>query len=255
MEVGFSYGLLTGTGRTLEGFLKSCRSISHFQMGDYGFFIFLIIGFLILWLLWIFCAPAEITPDNLKVNSKVKAEVIHPAPREEDPSRPEVKTPNAVGNKYLDCVAFDGGKPSLGERVCKNYLESRFGVPFKHCRPLFLKNPDTGHNLELDLYSPELRLAVEYQGILHYRYPNWRHDTPAQFAKQIKHDRFKKAMCERVGVYLICVPCHEVGLPTKDIPNYIEDRLPERLKNWILPDRGDYRSPSTIIDSDPRDAS
>ena len=61
---------------------------------------------------------------------------------------------------------------SKGETECRKVLESIFGKPFPSSRPDFLRNPVTGgiHNLELDCYNHELGLAVEYNGIQHYKF-------------------------------------------------------------------------------------
>ena len=66
---------------------------------------------------------------------------------------------------------------SKGEKECRKVLENLFNKPFSKSRPDFLRNPVTGgnFNLELDCYNQELSLAVEYNGIQHYKYVPYFH--------------------------------------------------------------------------------
>lgn len=116
---------------------------------------------------------------------------------------------------------------SKGETICKDYLEKKFKVPFVSERPDWLKNPLTGSNLELDLYNKDLKLAVEYNGIQHYKFPNRYHTTEDQFEDQKIKDRLKEQMCKDQGVDLIVVP---YDLKDYDIPIHIYKNLPLRLK-------------------------
>jgi hypothetical protein len=98
------------------------------------------------------------------------------------------------------------GKKSKGEKECCRVLEEVFGKPFFTVRPNFLKNPETGKNLELDCFNPELKLAVEYNGIQHYKYPNFTGMSEEAFKAQLRRDLFKKEMCREKGITLIIVP-------------------------------------------------
>jgi hypothetical protein len=51
---------------------------------------------------------------------------------------------------------------------CHIILEILTGRQFMSVRPYWLKNPETGRNLELDCYNEEYRLALEYNGVQHY---------------------------------------------------------------------------------------
>jgi hypothetical protein len=76
----------------------------------------------------------------------------------------------------------------------------------RNIRPDFLRNPETGKALELDCYDEEYNIAVEYNGIQHYKYPSAFHKTEKQFYDQLYRDRLKKKLCDDSGVYLIPVP-------------------------------------------------
>jgi len=115
---------------------------------------------------------------------------------------------------------------SKGEDICRRVMEEIYGVPFKKARPDFLKNPETGYNLELDCYNEELGLAVEYNGEQHYRYPNRFNKDFSEFIKQVRRDQFKVEMCDLNGVYLITVP---YNVPHDKIRDYILYYLPENV--------------------------
>lgn len=87
--------------------------------------------------------------------------------------------------------------------VLQNILETEIQ---RNVRPDFLKNPETGCNLELDCFAEEYAIAVEYNGIQHYKYPSAFHSSETQFLKQVQRDRLKKRLCDEAGVYLIPVP-------------------------------------------------
>jgi len=103
-------------------------------------------------------------------------------------------------------TCFKSAKKSKGELLCKKAIEEIYGVPFYCVRPDFLKNPETGRNLELDLYNDDLKIAVEYNGIGHYVYPNPFHKTKEDFLNQVRRDQFKIETCDQNGIYLISVP-------------------------------------------------
>jgi hypothetical protein len=60
-------------------------------------------------------------------------------------------------------------------------------------RPDWLKNPNTGYNLEIDIYFPNLKLGIECNGGLH------------ELDSQIKRDIIKRELCIKEGVNLISI--------------------------------------------------
>ena len=99
-------------------------------------------------------------------------------------------------------------KDSSGEIECRKVLEEIFKVPFKKARPDFLNNPVTGgdFNLELDCYSPDLNLAVEYNGQQHYKFIPFFHKNKESFYNQKYRDELKRRMCKDNMITLIEVP-------------------------------------------------
>lgn len=120
---------------------------------------------------------------------------------------------------------------SKGERICCMTMEKIYGVEFKSHWPNWLVNPETGRKMELDCYNEELKIAVEYQGIQHYEFPNYiKNQTYQEFINQVRRDELKVRLCDENGVYLIVVP---YKISHEDIPAYITSRLPETIKNRI----------------------
>jgi hypothetical protein len=119
---------------------------------------------------------------------------------------------------------------SRGERLCKQTLERIYGLPFVTVRPSWLTNPETQEPLELDCYNDDLKIAVEYNGEQHYKWPNFTNQSYNQFINQVRRDKFKMELCEKLGVYLIIVP---YNIKYEKIPSYILSHLPEIIRNRI----------------------
>ena len=117
------------------------------------------------------------------------------------------------------------------ENHCRTTVENMFRRPFPTARPDFLKNPESGKNFELDMYNEELALAVEYNGVQHYVFPNVFQTDEAKFLEGLRHDDAKRRLCDSSGVYLIVVP---YTVHRDQIRAYIRERLPEDLKSIAL---------------------
>lgn len=115
-------------------------------------------------------------------------------------------------------------KDSKGEVECRRVLEQIFQKNFPKHRPDILNNPVTGgnHNLELDCYCPELRLAVEYNGVQHYKFVPYFHKNKEAFMNQKYRDELKRRMCRDNGINLIEVP---YTVKVEDIKQYITKKL------------------------------
>ena len=140
------------------------------------------------------------------------------------------KSPRTLALGEHTC--YKNNKPSKGETLCKQIIEEIYGVPFYCVRPNFLKNPETGRNLELDMYNDDLKIAIEYSGIGHYVFPNPFHKTKEDFLNQVRRDQYKVETCDKNGIYLITVP-YNVDVKYDKIKEYIEYYLPENYEKRI----------------------
>jgi hypothetical protein len=115
-------------------------------------------------------------------------------------------------------------KDSKGETECRRVLQKIFKKPFNKDRPDFLRNPVTGgnFNLELDCFSKEMKLAVEFQGQQHYKYIPFFHRNKEHFLNQKYRDDLKRRLCRDNGIKLIEVS-YTVKIP--DIENYMIKEL------------------------------
>lgn len=131
--------------------------------------------------------------------------------------------------EYIQTVCIDKPQVSKGEKVCRDTMEKIYGVPFTNQRPTWLKNI-TGHCLELDCYNEALKLAVEYNGEQHYKWPNYFHKTYKSFKDQLDRDQLKIKLCQDRGVHLIVVP---YNVSVSLIPAYIKQHLPEKIQQFL----------------------
>lgn len=95
---------------------------------------------------------------------------------------------------------------SKGEIECRRCLETIFKAPFPKARPAFLRNPVTGHCLEIDCYNSALKLGVEYNGQQHYSFTSFFHRNVEASTNQKYRDELKRRLCSENGIVLIEVP-------------------------------------------------
>ena len=110
------------------------------------------------------------------------------------------------------------------ELLAKYHLESIFNLPFYKIRPNFLRNEMTGRNLEIDLFNKDLGLAVEIQGIQHYKFSPRFHLSETQFHEQQKRDQMKALKCRNYGIKLIEIPYH---IKDHELRSFLIKRLKE----------------------------
>ena len=94
------------------------------------------------------------------------------------------------------------------ERYTKEIAETIIGKPFEKVRPGWLANK-SNNNLELDMYNDELKLAIEYNGIQHYKYEKFFHKSKEDFEARVAADELKVKLCKKNHVDLIVVPYTE----------------------------------------------
>lgn len=112
---------------------------------------------------------------------------------------------------------------SKGEVECRRVVEEATKQPFPKSRPNFMLNGVSGHNLELDCYNDDLKIAVEYNGEQHYKFIPYFHTNKDAFYNLKYRDDMKKRLCEENGIQLIIVP---YTVKHDEIEKYIKARLP-----------------------------
>lgn len=97
-------------------------------------------------------------------------------------------------------------------------------IPFKKVRPFWLKNPETGRNLEIDLYSEEYKLGFEYQED-HHCQPN----DFADYTVVRARDDLKVRRCKLLGIKLYQIPdCDDLKILRDAIFQALDHKVPEK---------------------------
>lgn len=113
---------------------------------------------------------------------------------------------------------------STGEVSVINFMDKVFKTQFKKVRPNWLVNPKTNKNLELDGYSQELGIAIEYGSHL-------KSSKSARFfsnQEYIKYkDELKIKLCKKQGIKLIHIHDLNFRSPTvkQDIYKTVANEL------------------------------
>lgn len=152
--------------------------------------------------------------------SQVSTSKVPTSESSSNDSPTEPVTSSSPCSNTTSCGKFE----SKGEKICRRVLEEHYGVAFPSIRPNWLKSGETKRNLELDCYNDELKLAVEYNGIQHYKWPNFTNQSKEAFFEQSRRDKFKVDRCRDLGIYLLIVP---YSVQHHLIPEYILSNLPE----------------------------
>lgn len=123
---------------------------------------------------------------------------------------------------------YTGRQPERWKREgeCRRILENIYGVPFTKEYPDWLVNDLTGHNLELDGYNPDLRIAFEHMGKQHYDPDDHFNKNDEEYKQMIYRDNLKARLCKENGVYLYVIP---YNIPFKDLENFIRHNSPEAV--------------------------
>lgn len=129
-----------------------------------------------------------------------------------------------------------GEKPnglSGTEEVAYSFLKEMFPNYriYKRNRKI-IKSPITGFYLELDFYIPKLKLAIELNGITHYK-PIYGKE---KFERQQRNDEIKRGLCKEKGITLIEIPLEDgVHYDRYDIQHKrLKSVLQEYLKDYML---------------------
>lgn len=121
---------------------------------------------------------------------------------------------------------------SGGEKYCRELFEEYSGFNFPKIRPYWLKNPETGYNLELDGYCEHLSMAFEYNGIQHYKQAFYM--TKNDLIKQKNRDRLKSELCYKNNVLLVVIPYYMISKKTT-LHNLIRNACKNRISTYNIP--------------------
>ena len=93
------------------------------------------------------------------------------------------------GVRCPDC----SNRVSCGEREVAQFVKS-LGINIVENDRTQIINPLSGHNLELDIWIPSMKKAIEYNGIYWHSFPD-----------RQKLDKIKKDQCKKLGIDLLIV--------------------------------------------------
>jgi len=110
----------------------------------------------------------------------------------------------------------------ISERICRQFFNKIFHTEFLKVKPSWMMGTKN-YPLELDGYSPKLRLAFEYEGIQHYR--EWENFPGGDVNKIRNYDRLKKRYCRENGVTLIIIP---YNVKPEDMESYIKKKAKDK---------------------------
>lgn len=125
------------------------------------------------------------------------------------------------------------GSSHLENRI-KKILESKYNAPFSNVRLDNMINPFTKRKLELDIYNPIIKLAIEVQGDAHRNVNSYFYDKnehkisrQEQFAKQKQRDLIKQRLCHENGITLVIIHDTEIRKDAldDDIWRLIQSRI------------------------------
>ena len=94
----------------------------------------------------------------------------------------------------------------------------------------WLVNPETNRKLELDIYSPELRLAIEVQGKQHDELCYFNKYDPIELENIQKKDELKVKECEANNVKLLVIALHLVNM--EEMPEYCKKECVKLGYTW-----------------------
>ncbi len=132
--------------------------------------------------------------ETSEVNDIITVDTWTPSPELEAQLREQTLIP------YYD------GKNSGEEMTCHALGQLLGRTLTRNWRPAFLRNPETGRNLEYDGIDFPTNIAVEYNGEHHYNYPNSWHKSPQEFEDGLYRDALKEARSPQHHITLLVVP-------------------------------------------------
>ena len=110
-------------------------------------------------------------------------------------------SPHGVKSGYWCPICSQG----RSERICRLYFERLFNSKFPTTSPRWLINNE-GNGMHLDGFNKALKLAFEYNGVQHYKFKEFFHDSKQSLKKRKLDDLIKLKLCQERGILLVIVP-------------------------------------------------
>jgi hypothetical protein len=110
----------------------------------------------------------------------------------------------------------------IGETLCRMILEHFLATKLPS---VYLPEMN---GLQLDGYSPELKIAFEYQGYQHITKNSHFHKEKGRFRSQVKRDKEKKELCSQNGIKLIEIPEFK-SLKKSRVSQFVDQILKELI--------------------------
>lgn len=164
-------------------------------------------------------AMLNLLGENLSSNKSDTWKSISRAIRQADPSW--VQSDMHIAKAGSRAVSIDAAT-SYREALCRQAVQSIYGreVKVSRVRPAWLLSPHSNRSLELDVFCPAMNLAVEYNGMQHYKFKDHR-----ELNQRVEKDLSKMKQSSRMGIHLLVVP---YIVPVSDIERHIALYLASR---------------------------
>lgn len=113
--------------------------------------------------------------------------------------------------KRLNIINFGKSTISQSGKYCIHLFSEIFNDNNYVLEQTFdwLINPTTGSKMRLDGYFPNLKIAIEYDGIQHYEYIPKLDKTYENFLKRQERDKIKNQLCKENNIKLIRIKYNE----------------------------------------------
>jgi len=118
------------------------------------------------------------------------------------------------------------------------------GFLFVKARPAFLQASDSARCKEFDAYCPELKIAIEVDGVQHKKWIPYFHKTEEQFQRACRMDKEKDEQAASAGVKLVRIDYDTVS------PSTIRTRVHEILEEYAKTIKFQLDTPSTESDEE-----
>lgn len=140
---------------------------------------------------------------------------------------------NKFSSGAVNCPRCRG---SRGEQLVKGYLDNcQLSYEYGYVVP-DLKDK---RNLHFDFWLPQYRIAIEYDGIQHYKETQFNYGSDNNFKLTKLHDKMKNNYCYKHSITLIRIPYYE----------NVNDFLEQNLQPLLSIKRGKYQLVFKSVDS------